>query len=181
MSEKLPDRRIGKTRGALADGLFALMQRAPWDMITIQAICDEANVARASFYAHFDSKIALLDFVLARSFDGMGRALVADSNGGAGTVLVWLIDHVSSSRSLFAKIALAPEALPVLQRFKASVARQFEEALALEGVPATQAEVQFIIGGTFDLIMDWSKSWQSKQLPTLKNNVQEMSARVLGR
>lgn len=180
MSEKLPDRRLSKTRSALAEGLFALMQRTPWNTITIQAICDEANVARASFYAHFDGKIGLLDFLLERNFDGIGQAMVKDLNGGAASVLIWLIDHVSSSRFLFTKIALAPEALPVLQRFKSAVTRQLEEALALEGASASEAQVRFVMGGTFDLIMDWSKHWQAKQLPALKSNVLEMSARVLG-
>ncbi len=181
MSGKTPDRRIGKTRSALADGLFALMQRTPWNAITIQAICEEANVARASFYAHFDSKINLLDFMLEQKFDGMGRAMVNDTAGGANSVLSWLVDHVSSSRFLFAKIALANDALPALQRFKATVARQFSEALALEGSSATPAQVRFIMGGTFDLILDWSKNWQVKQLPVLKANVLEMSARILSR
>jgi AcrR family transcriptional regulator len=178
MSGKPMDRRIGKTRNALADALFRLIQRDDWNVITIQRLCDEADVARASFYAHFGTKVALLDFMLERNLGGMAAQLV--SQGGSGdTVLAWFVEHVTSSRSRFSKIVLAPDAHPALARFKAVVAAQYADALKLSGVEASEDQVGFIMGGTVELVITWSRSWRSQHVPTLKDNVLAFAARVL--
>jgi AcrR family transcriptional regulator len=179
MSEKRVDRRVGKTRDALANAMFALIQREDWSAITIQSICDQADVARASFYAHFDSKVGLLDFMLQRNLGGLAAHLAALGGGGQG-VLAWFVDHVTSDRSRFAKIVFAPDAHPALVRFKAIVTAQYAQALKLEGIVACDAEVSFIIGGTMELIMDWSKTWRMQQVPALRENVLAFAKRVLG-
>jgi AcrR family transcriptional regulator len=179
LSGKLPDRRIGKTRDALASALFALMNQEDWNAISVQAICDKANVARASFYAHFDSKIMLLDHVIERNVGRVDLREDMPNGGDALAVLDWLIDHVSSNRSLFSKIALVPEAVPVLSRFKAAVARQFAQALAREGAEVTSEQLDFILGGTFDVLISWSKTWRVPQIPALKSSVRDFAGRIL--
>ncbi|MCV0394734.1 MAG: TetR/AcrR family transcriptional regulator [Rhizobiaceae bacterium] len=71
------DRRVARTRTALADALVALIRRKPYDEITVEDILVEANVGRATFYAHFTSK----DDLLARSLDRLRALLVAAFEG----------------------------------------------------------------------------------------------------
>ena len=179
LPEKSPDRRIGKTRDALASSLYTLMNQEDWNAISVQAICDNANVARTSFYAHFDSKIMLLDHVIDRNVARIDIGGGMENEGDALAVLDWLIDHVSSNRSLFSKIALVPEAVPVLSRFKAAVARQFSLALARQGVAFSCEQRDFILGGTFDVLISWSKVWRVQQIPALKTNVRDFAGRIL--
>lgn len=54
------DRRILKTKTALRDAMLALMAPRGWDEMTIQEICDKANVGRSTFYLHYQSKDDLL-------------------------------------------------------------------------------------------------------------------------
>ncbi|GAB4549125.1 MAG: TetR/AcrR family transcriptional regulator [Anaerolineae bacterium] len=54
------DRRVQRTRAALAQAMLALIMDQPFEAITIQAIVDVANVARATFYMHYRSKEELL-------------------------------------------------------------------------------------------------------------------------
>jgi AcrR family transcriptional regulator len=178
MSEKGPDRRIGKTRDALANAMFALIQRDDWNAITIQSICDEADVARASFYAHFDSKVGLLDFMLERNLGGMAAHIASLGIGSSG-VLRWFVEHVTSDRSRFAKIVLSPDAHPALARFKAVVAAQYAQALQSEGIEVSEAQVNFIMGGTTELIIEWSKTWRVKNVPVLTDNILDFAAKVL--
>ena len=178
MSETRVDRRIGKTRDALAGAIFALIQRDNWNDITIQSICAEANVARASFYAHFASKVGLLDFMLERNLGSMAAQLAGLGGGGPG-ILDWFAAHVTSDRSRFARIVLAPDAHPALTRFKAIVKVQYAEALARDGIVASEAQLNFIMGGATEMIMDWSKTWRAHRVPALRRDVQAFAAAVL--
>jgi AcrR family transcriptional regulator len=54
------DRRVVKTREAIQDALFTLMQEKPYHKITVQEIIDRANVGRSTFYSHFETKEDLL-------------------------------------------------------------------------------------------------------------------------
>lgn len=54
------DRRIQRTRQALRDALLELIAERGYDNINIQDITDRANIARTTFYLHFDDKDDLL-------------------------------------------------------------------------------------------------------------------------
>jgi AcrR family transcriptional regulator len=55
-AKELTDRRIPRTRGMLQQALMSLILKKDYETITIQDICDEANVGRSTFYAHYTSK-----------------------------------------------------------------------------------------------------------------------------
>ncbi len=69
ISHKLPatssstsrDARALRSGQALREGLLALLERNPFDQITIRDICGEAGVHYATFFRHYPSKEALLD------------------------------------------------------------------------------------------------------------------------
>jgi AcrR family transcriptional regulator len=67
------DRRVARTRTALFDALVALIRRKDYELITVQDILDEADVGRATFYAHFTSK----DDLLKRSLSRLRELLLA--------------------------------------------------------------------------------------------------------
>ena len=50
------DRRITRTREVLQHALTSLILKKGYEAITIQDICDAANVGRSTFYAHYTSK-----------------------------------------------------------------------------------------------------------------------------
>src|SRR5882762_8856206 len=50
------DRRIPRTRATLQHALTSLILKKGYEAITVQDICDAANVGRSTFYAHYTSK-----------------------------------------------------------------------------------------------------------------------------
>ncbi len=54
------DRRISKTEQAIQEAFFQLLKNVPADKITIKQLCQEANISRGTFYAHYEDYPAFL-------------------------------------------------------------------------------------------------------------------------
>src|SRR5258707_3194308 len=66
------DRRIPRTKAALQHALTSLILKKDYEAITIQDICDAANVGRSTFYAHYTSK----DDLKRKGFEKLRKLLV---------------------------------------------------------------------------------------------------------
>ena len=56
MAKKTMDRRIARTRAMLQHALISLILKKGYEAITIEDICEAANIGRSTFYAHYTSK-----------------------------------------------------------------------------------------------------------------------------
>lgn len=95
------DRRVARTRNLLYEALVALILRKGYPAITVQDLIDEANVGRATFYAHFTSKEDLLAQSLGRVRDLLNAAVSRQGEGWSRALLA----HVSEFRSLYAAVS----------------------------------------------------------------------------
>lgn len=67
MSEKKQrktDRRTLYTRQVIKDALLELTNRIPYEKINVTMLCKQADIARATFYLHYDSLDEVLDAVI---------------------------------------------------------------------------------------------------------------------
>jgi AcrR family transcriptional regulator len=65
------DPRVTRTRKLLLDAFMSLLAEKSFDDITVQDIAARATVNRATFYAHFVDKYALVDELIRESFTQM--------------------------------------------------------------------------------------------------------------
>jgi len=56
MAKRTIDRRVARTRETLQRALISLILKRGYDAITVEDICEAANVGRSTFYAHYTSK-----------------------------------------------------------------------------------------------------------------------------
>lgn len=60
MARPIEDRRIKYTKMVIRDSFIHLLESKSIEHITIKAICEEADVNRTTFYAHYSDQYALL-------------------------------------------------------------------------------------------------------------------------
>lgn len=62
------DPRVRRTRQVLVDSFNALLEKKGFDAVSVNDITAQAGVNRATFYAHFSDKYALLNHAIRESF-----------------------------------------------------------------------------------------------------------------
>jgi AcrR family transcriptional regulator len=70
------DPRIKRTRELLVKALMELMQEKSFQAITVQDIAERATINRVTFYAHFEDKFALLEYMMAVAFQERVRSRI---------------------------------------------------------------------------------------------------------
>jgi len=128
--EKL-DPRIRRTRHLLQDALRGLLDAKEFDKITIQDITEAATLNRATFYAHYPDKFALLEELIRVSFLQLLECRKIRFDGSCATA--------------FHPIILAVcDYLAELQKSRSSKQRQFEAFV--EGTVIDQIRVILMDG-----------------------------------
>ena len=78
------DPRVTRTRKLIRDALVSLLAEKNFESISVQDIAGRATVNRATFYAHFTDKFALLDAMIREDFAGHlseGNPLSTETRG----------------------------------------------------------------------------------------------------
>jgi AcrR family transcriptional regulator len=78
-------RRVARTRAAIEDAFVQLVLERGYDRVAVEDICDRADLARATFYAHYPNKRAVQFSVFNRLTEDLVQRLA--SQGGPPTVV----------------------------------------------------------------------------------------------
>jgi AcrR family transcriptional regulator len=176
---KTNDRRVQRTRRTLREALVSLLLQRGWEGVSVQDICDRADVGRSTFYTHFADKEELL----VGGFDDLRQALRAGSGPApdAKAPLRFargLIDHASENQRLFLALVGKRSGYVVLKRFRDMVVALVREDLAgLRGTgPARDAAVHYLAGGFLELLTWWLESRNSLSPEEVERLFLEMAA-----
>ena len=165
------DRRQRKSRAALQAALLTLIARKPYAEITIDDVAETADVARATFYAHYDDKTALLSAATQKLIDDMSADVTAASWVGAGddwrfdgSGLLALLRHVERNQDLF-RLVITGEGGPAARRTLIETFRDTAEsvfsAAEQHGRPLRQPlqlTVTAFVGALLAVLEDWIDS-----------------------
>ena len=67
-NEENLDPRVKRTRGLILGAFESLIAERGFESISVQDVADKAQINRATFYAHFADKYALLDYTISHKF-----------------------------------------------------------------------------------------------------------------
>jgi AcrR family transcriptional regulator len=68
LKEEKLDPRVKRTRALILSAFEALLAEKGFESISVQDVTDRAEINRATFYAHFPDKYALLDYSIGHMF-----------------------------------------------------------------------------------------------------------------
>ena len=150
------DRRLLRTRQALRNALLTLLPEKGWDELTVQDICDCANIGRSTFYMHFQNKEELLSAGLSEMGEALRNRAAAQTDGASGAFafLHGLIEHLFEQRRVFCAVVGRRSGHIVQRRFRALVLQLVSadlEKLAPAGWKR-EAAAHYLAGALFELL-----------------------------
>ena len=164
------DRRQLKTRTAIFDAFGKLLATRKYDSITVQEIIDEANIGRSTFYAHFETKEALLRAMCSEIFD---HIFVPDFIGNAcqypieskaqENILAHILYHLKESRTDMAGLLTGTSGEHFMIYFKDYLYEMISKYFELEMTDVPRDFVLNHLTGSFAEAVRW---W-------MKNGMQE--------
>jgi AcrR family transcriptional regulator len=181
MAKRSIDRRVGRTTKTLHHALISLILKKNYEAITIQEICDEANIGRSTFYAHYTGK----DELHQRGIENLRQVLAdrridapvdqGDIRGCSLSFSRALFEHAQDRRDLFRALAGSrggAVALATIRRIISDAVR--DELAATADTNSTDSLpreliVQFV-AGAYMAVLTW---WLDKgaNLPPAKIDV----------
>ncbi len=176
----VPDRRTQRSRRALWEALFALMQDHDWNDINVQMICQKADVARSTFYAHFPTKQDLLDSGFAVGLAEIEQLAASMDQTTDLPTLTWLIDHLAQSQGFRRRLHGSPAGHSIMARFRSMTADLLHRDLIRAGHKTSETDLTFLTGGIFAVIEAWLASGcatpQSTITATLRRQIDLLTA-----
>jgi AcrR family transcriptional regulator len=128
-----PDRRQRKSRAALQQALLDLIAEKPYAEITVEDITERADVARATFYAHYRDKPTLLHEASRELVEGLtemagsvaGRSAVYD-----GSAVIATFEHAGAYPQLYRLILTGEGGATIRGELVAAYERTATEVLS---------------------------------------------------
>ena len=135
--EKTMDRRQRKTREAILSAFTELLSKKKYDKITVGEIIERADVGRATFYAHFETKDFLLRALCEELFCHVFDATVAGGEthrhifecNAPSSVFLHLLQHLQNNDRGILSLLICRSHELFLGYFKKSLKKLVENQL----------------------------------------------------
>ena len=186
MPEKRIDRRVRRTRELLRNALTSLILEKGYERVTVQDICDRADVGRSTFYAHFQDKEALLlsgfddlQEDLRQAFADHEQQTAARQTGSGSWAALAVIEHLADYRAVSSMLGRRGSAVAT-SRLRRILSELLRDHLQVQLDPTTstlvpiEVAVEVAVASLLGLI-DW---WLDHDRPYPPEQLEEMYRRL---
>ncbi|RUY21619.1 TetR/AcrR family transcriptional regulator, partial [Mesorhizobium sp. M7A.F.Ca.US.001.04.2.1] len=178
------DRRVARTRALLQDALIALIPERGYASITVEDICQKANIGRSTFYTHYTGK-ELRSATLEAHLHSLSRRVSADEKTGNRLFEFSLpmFEHARAFRSLHHAL-LSSSGDTIHDQLRERIRRAVRTELTPKRIGDTGVPIEFavqFISGAFLAVLAWWIAEQSRLSPTqIDDFFQKMAAQGVG-
>ncbi|MBN9219371.1 MAG: TetR/AcrR family transcriptional regulator [Mesorhizobium sp.] len=179
------DRRVARTRALLQDALIALIPERGYASITVEDICQKANIGRSTFYTHYTGKDELRSATLEAHLHSLSRRVSADEKTGNRLFEFSLpmFEHARAFRSLHHAL-LSSSGDTIHDQLRERIRRAVRTELTPKRIGDTGVPIEFavqFISGAFLAVLAWWIAEQSRLSPTqIDDFFQKMAAQGVG-
>lgn len=165
------DRRVARTRRTLHEALIRLILRKGYDALTVQEIIDEADVGRATFYAHYRGKDDLLRGGFERLREELKAARPQAHRSKRGRPLPFslaMFEHACAYREVYRAMLGGQGSNIAINEIRRVLTEFVKEDLSELGDDAAvprELRLQFVVG-TFLTALTWCLEKRPKLQPS---------------
>jgi AcrR family transcriptional regulator len=187
------DRRVRRTRELLSKALTSLILEKGYERVTVQDICDRADVGRSTFYAHFQDKEELLlsgfddlKQQLRRAFADHEQQTAARETGSGSWAALAVIEHLAGYRAVSSMLGRRGSAVAI-SRLRRILSELLRDHLQVQLGPATstrvpmEVAVEFAVAALLGLIdwwLDHDRPYPPEQLEAMYQRLTEPGIRA---
>ena len=189
---KAEDLRVIKTRAALQNAFFAMLNETSIEDITINDLCERACIRRATFYKHFADKLDFITYIIKdirMSFDASFTPLAPTSGPTieyyvkyAEAVMDFMIKRetaitkilASPMRSVFIEIFMQQNYLDMCERLELSA----KGGLLLS--VSNEAASCMIVGGVAVNLLRWFEHRDLVSSKVMLDEITQLVGMILG-
>ncbi|MBQ7344293.1 MAG: TetR/AcrR family transcriptional regulator [Clostridia bacterium] len=188
---KKEDLRITKTKAALTNAFYAMLEDMSLEEITVNDLCEKAEVRRATFYKHFNDKGDFILYLIKDVREKFETEVWAHESTGypsreyykkyVETLMAYLIKRKDAIKNIVLSSARSTLIETFSQQNLKDTKKRLEESQAagmqLISTPAVVASM--LVGGTARAIVDWFEDEQRCPLDVLLKEIGKIIDRVL--
>ena len=171
------DRRQKKTRNAIFDAFISLLTEYSYSQITVGQILERADVGRATFYAHFETKDFLLKALCEELFDHLFRPEAPSPLfccQAPDSVFEHLFAHISHNDNNILRLLRSRNNELFLGYFKENLKRTVQSQLELfAGRKAPQLPEDFWVDHICDTFVQTLRWWIGQDLRQTPEQITE--------
>lgn len=176
------DLRVTKTKAALTHAFFEMLTESDVDDITVNDLCERAEIRRATFYKHFSDKVDFLCYLIRDIRDNFDKQ--SFRNSGTSITVDYYVEYIaaignflSERETAIAKILRSPLRATfihvVMQQNYIDTKEKLEQSVR-DGMtlPASVPVVaNMLIGGVSHNILRW---FELEERPPISDLIEEV-------
>jgi AcrR family transcriptional regulator len=139
---------------------MVLMDKKPYDKITVSDITEKAGIARQTFYRNYDHKDDVV-FEYSRNTMMTDVFSIKKENSGKRNDIIlvfnykYVIKHRKELKKILSIIEIENRILRAMQDFPLFLTKHFKDKLSKEEYAMFRSKILYQIAGSLRLFMDW--------------------------
>jgi AcrR family transcriptional regulator len=171
---------VQRTQRLLHQAVLELLHERGWDAITVQDVCERADVGRSTFYVHFADKEELLISGFAELRSQLRAAAVAEPTKPLAFTRA-LLEHTHEYEPVYRALLGRRTAQVVYRSWIQVVTELLDEDLgkAVPAGPLRAAAVRYLAGAMWELLTWWSEQPKRASALDLDETYRRLTMAVL--